>query len=74
MAHLRHHVTKLVNVPVFEAWTRYLWQAGQSAMLLRPTRTGGEVRLLTLTLDAEAWTRLLTGGLNTGIIALPAIS
>jgi hypothetical protein len=74
IAQLRHHVTKLVNVPVFEAWTRYLWQAGQSAMLLRPTRTGGEVRLLTLTLDAEAWTRLLTGGLNTGIIALPATS
>jgi hypothetical protein len=43
-------------------------------MLLRPMRSGGEVRLLTLTLDAEAWTRLLTGGLSTDIITLPATS
>ncbi len=74
MAQLRDHVTKLVNVPVFEAWTGYLWQAGQSAMLLRPTRSGGDVALLTLTLDADAWTRLLTGGLSTGIIALSVTS
>ena len=51
MAQLRDHVTKLVNVPVFAEWTGYLWQAGQSAMLLRPTRTGGDIKLWTLTLD-----------------------
>lgn len=74
MTQLRHHVTQLVKVPVFETWTSYLWQAGQSAMLLRPARTGGDARLLTLTLDAESWTRLLTGGLAEGIITLPTIA
>lgn len=71
MAQLRHHVTKLVKVPVFPQWTGYLWQAGQSAMLVRPTRTGGDVKLYNVTLDCDAWTRLLTGGLNQGIIWLP---
>ena len=70
MAQLRHHVTKLVKVPVFTDWTGYLWQAGQSAMLVRPTRTGGDVKLWTITLDADAWTRLITGGLAQAIISL----
>lgn len=71
MAQLRHHVTRLVKVPVFPDWTGYLWQAGQSAMLLRPTRTGGDVKLYTVILDSDSWTRLLTGGLAEGIIRLP---
>jgi len=71
MAQLRHHVTKLVKVPIFPDWTGYLWQAGQSAMLVRPTRTGGDVKLWTIDLDADSWSRLLTGGLNQGIIRLP---
>ncbi len=71
MAQLRHHVTKLVKVPVFPDWTGYLWQAGQSAMLVRPTRTGGDVKLWTIDMDADSWSRLLTGGLNQGIIRLP---
>ena len=68
MAQLRHHITKLVKVPVFPDWTGYLWQAGQSAMLVRPTRTGGNVRLWTISLDVDAWTRLITGGLSQRII------
>jgi hypothetical protein len=56
---------------VFADWTGYLWQAGQSAMLVRPTRTGGDVQLWTVTLDCDAWTRLITGGLAQGIIRLP---
>ena len=71
MAQLRHHVTRLVKVPVFPDWTGYLWQAGQSAMLVRPTRTGGDVKLWTIDMDADSWSRLLTGGLNQGIIRLP---
>jgi len=71
MAQLRHHVTKLVKVPVFPDWTGYLWQAGQSAMLVRKTRTGGDVKLWTVDLDADAWTRLITGGLATRAIRLP---
>lgn len=68
MAQLRHHVTKLVKVPVFPDWTGYLWQAGQSAMLLRSTRIGGDIKLWTLTLDDDGWTRLITGGLATNCI------
>ena len=71
MAQLRHHITKLVKVPVFPDWTGYLWQAGQAAMLVRPTPTGGDITLHTVSLDCDAWTRLLTGGLNQGIIRLP---
>ncbi|MDX1993675.1 MAG: hypothetical protein SF029_14905, partial [bacterium] len=52
-------------------WTAYLYQAGQAAMLVRKTRAGGEIDLLTLNLDVDAWTRLITGGLEQGMIALP---
>lgn len=71
MTQLRHHITKLVKIPVFADWTSYLWQAGQSAMLIHPTRTGGDAKLYTIVLDVDGWTRLLTGGLATGIIRLP---
>jgi hypothetical protein len=71
MAQLHQHVTKLVKVPVFSDWTGYLWQAGQIAMLVRPTRTGGDVKLWTVDLDVDAWTRLITGGLSQGVIRLP---
>jgi hypothetical protein len=69
-AHLKHHVTELVNVPVFDAWSDYLYHAGQAAMLVRPTRAAGGVDLLTVTLDRDDWTRLITGGLAQGVIQL----
>jgi hypothetical protein len=71
MAQLRQHITQLVNVPVFPEWAGYLWQAGQRAMLLRPTRTGGDIKLWTVSLDDSGWTRLITGGLAQEIIKLP---
>lgn len=71
MAQLRHHVTKLVKVPVFPNWTGYLWQAGQSAMLIRKTRGAGGLDVLAVDLDVDSWTRLITGGLSQGIIRLP---
>ena len=71
MGHLQHHVTTLVNVPVFADWTGYLWQAGQSAMLVRKTRGAGGLDVLAVDLDADSWTRLLTGGLSQGVIRLP---
>ncbi|MCC6567530.1 MAG: hypothetical protein IT298_17370 [Chloroflexi bacterium] len=70
-AKLAHHVTQLVNVPVFEAWSAYLYDAGQRAMLVRKTRATGGIDLLTVDLDVDAWTRLITGGLEQGIIKLP---
>ena len=71
IAKLRHHVMQLVNVPVFEAWALYLYEAGQRAMLVRRARSQGGVDLLSVELDADAWTRLITGGLEEGVIRLP---
>ncbi|MFQ3658736.1 MAG: hypothetical protein SNJ54_07305 [Anaerolineae bacterium] len=70
-AKLKHHVTELVKVPVFDEWADYLYHAGQSAMLVCPTRSAGDIDLLTVTLDVDAWTRLITGGIEQGVITLP---
>jgi hypothetical protein len=72
MAKLKHHVMAVVKVPVFDTWSSYLYHAGQTAMLVRKTHAGGGIDLLTLTLDADAWTRLITGGVEQQVIALPA--
>jgi hypothetical protein len=71
---LKHHVTELVKVPVFDPWAGYLYHAGQTAMLVRQTRSAGEIDLLTVDLDIDAWTRLITGGIEQGVIALPTSS
>ena len=71
MAQLHQHVTKLVNVPVFPEWTGYLWQAGQSAMLVRKTHGAGGLDVLAVDLDVDSWTRLVTGGLANKVIELP---
>jgi hypothetical protein len=71
MAQLHQHVIRLVKVPVFPEWMGYLWQAGQSAMLVRKTRSAGGLEIFSLDLDVDSWTRLLTGGLSQGIIHLP---
>lgn len=71
MAKLKHHVMQLVKVPVFDEWASYLYHAGQTAMLVRKTRSGGDIDLLTIDLDVDAWTRLLTGGLAQAVITLP---
>ncbi len=71
IAKLKQYVTELVKVPVFDDWASYLYHAGQSAMLVRKTRSAGEIDLLTVDLDSDAWTRLITGGIQQGIIVLP---
>lgn len=73
-AKLKHHVTELVKVPVFDAWAGYLYHAGQTAMLVRPTRSASDIDLLSVDLDIDAWTRLITGGIEQGVIALPSVS
>jgi len=70
-AKLKHHVTQLVNIPVFDAWSAYLYEAGQRAILVRKTRSAGGIDLLSVDLDVDAWTRLITGGLEQEIICLP---
>jgi hypothetical protein len=67
IAQLKQHVTALVNIPIFEAWSEYLWLAGQAALLVRKTRAGGGIDLWTVELDVDAWTRLITGGLEMGV-------
>ena len=68
---LKHHVTQLVNVPVFDAWADYLWDAGALASLVsQPLRAGG-VDLWSVELDTDAWTRLICGGLRERVIMFP---
>lgn len=69
---LKHHVTELVKVPVFDEWADYLYYAGQTAMLVRKTRCEGGLDVLVVDLDVDAWTRLITGGLEQGVIKLPS--
>jgi len=70
-ARLKHHITELVKVPVFDAWSDYLYTAGQQVSLVRQTQSSEEVDMLTIDLDADAWTRLITSGLEQARIALP---
>ncbi|MBK8030437.1 MAG: hypothetical protein IPK17_13225 [Chloroflexi bacterium] len=68
---LHRHVAQLVKIPVFEAWASYLWSAGQAAMLVRKTRGAGGLTVYGIDLDIDSWTRLITGGIEQTIIALP---
>jgi hypothetical protein len=68
---LHRHVAQLVKIPVFEVWASYLWSAGQAAMLVRKTRGEGGLLVYAIDLDIDFWTRLITGGIEQNIIALP---
>ncbi len=69
-AKLKHHIMELVKVPVFDEWASYLYHAGQTAMLVRQTRSAGDIDLLSVDLDVDAWTRLITGGLEQKLVEL----
>ena len=71
IAKLKQHVMQLVNIPVFEEWSAYLYEAGQRAMLVREARSAGGIDLLSVDLDVDAWTRLITCGLEQDLIRLP---
>ncbi|PJF27566.1 MAG: hypothetical protein CUN53_03530 [Phototrophicales bacterium] len=70
-AKLKYHVTQLVNVPVFDRRSAYLYEAGQRAMLVLKCRSASGIDLLSVDLDVDAWTRLITGGLEQNIVRLP---
>ena len=53
---------------------RLPYTAGQTATLVRKTRAEGGVDVLTVDLDVDAWTQLITGGIEQGIITLPSSS
>jgi hypothetical protein len=70
-AKLKHHVTELVKVPVFDAWADYLYSAGQTTGLVRQTRSAGAIDVLTVDLDATTWTRLIMNGLERNLVTFP---
>jgi hypothetical protein len=69
-AHLLKHLRAMLNVALFDEWDDYLWQAGEIANLLGPTRSEA-LDVLALHTDAEAWMRVITGGLARQLIRLP---
>lgn len=68
---LLHHVREACSLPVFDDWAAFLWDAGQTAGLVRPTRSKGGIDLLTVLLDDDAWSRLIAGGIAQETIQLP---
>ncbi len=73
VAKLKYHITQLVTIPVFDAWADYLWDAGALASLVFKVRCAGGVDLRGVELDADAWVRLISGGLEQKVIALPSL-
>jgi hypothetical protein len=71
VAKLAAHITQLVQIAVFESYHCYLWEAGQTAHLLRRCVCYGKVQLWHLTLDAEQWTALICEGLRENKLELP---
>jgi len=69
-AHLLKHLRAMLNVALFDDWADTLWQAGEIANLLSPTRGEG-LDVVALHTDAEAWMRIVTGGLARQLIHLP---
>lgn len=49
----------------------YLWDAGTLASLVYRPMRAGEIDLWGVELDVDAWTRLICGGLEQGLICLP---
>ncbi|MCC6189944.1 MAG: zinc ribbon domain-containing protein [Anaerolineales bacterium] len=68
VAMLRHHITRLVNVPVFDAWAAYLWDAGTRANLVSyPVLAGGiDLWAVVYTGRASHSDTQYTGGLGQG--------
>ncbi len=70
-AKLGAHIAALVHVAVFDAWHAYLEQRGNEEGLLRPCQCYGGVEAIAVELDRDAWTRVISSGLERGEIALP---
>ncbi|MEL7432309.1 MAG: hypothetical protein AAFN11_00020 [Chloroflexota bacterium] len=68
---LLHHVRETVRLPVFSHWIEYLWTAGETAKLIRNTRTGGGLVIKTIDLDVDAWGRLIQYGIAEKVISIP---
>ena len=69
---LYDHIALLLDIPLFEHWTDYLWEAGSTAMLLRSIASAGGPTVYAIDLDKDAWNRLISGALSQNIIQLGA--
>lgn len=70
-AKLGAHIAALVHVAVFAEWHAYLEQRGREEDLLRACMCYGGVEAVAVELDRDAWTRVISSGLEQGEIALP---
>jgi hypothetical protein len=70
-AKLGAHVAALVRVAVFPEWHGYLEQRGRDEGMVRPCECRGGVEVEAVTLDRDAWTRVIGEGLERGEIGLP---
>jgi hypothetical protein len=68
---LGDHITRLVKVAVFPVWFPYLVQQGRQAQLVQRCTCYGGVQVWAITLDRDAWTRVIQDGLASGVITLP---
>jgi hypothetical protein len=69
LAKLGEHVRKTVKIAVFDAWFPYLLVEGRRMGLLSACNGYG-VEALAITLDAQRWTTIITGGLKDKKISL----
>ena len=67
---LGDHISKLVKVAVFKEWHPFLVQQGRQEQLVQRCTCYGGAVVHSVTLDAAAWTRIIQGGLSSGVIAL----
>lgn len=68
---LGDHISKLVKVAVFKEWHPFLVQQGRQDRLVERCACYGGVQVWAITLDRDAWTRVIQDGLASGGIALP---
>ena len=68
---LGDHISKLVKVAVFPEWHNFLVQQGRQERLVHRCTCYGGATVHSVTLDVDAWTRIIQSGLASGTIALP---
>ncbi len=68
---LGDHISRLVKVAVFKEWHPYLLQQGHQDRLVERCTCYGGVQVWAITLDRDAWTRVILDGLASGGITLP---
>ncbi|HMN11511.1 MAG: hypothetical protein GX573_26995 [Chloroflexi bacterium] len=68
---LGDHISKLVKVATFPVWFPFLVQQGRQERLVQRCTCYGGVTLHAVTLDADAWTRIIQAGLAAQTIGLP---